>query len=921
MDFIKKLNINAKVSFIISLVAFILFSFIGILLYFTEKNKLTNDNIAFMESELVDYNRLIENQRIIDYQKAQTAINTFDYFFRKINVLKNDVENKISIETTNIQTFELKTVNISTWYLDEKKLYKNDLIVDKISAITNSYASIYQKTTDGYVAISSNLIDNQGERAINYLISTDSEISYAMENGETYIGTENIFKNQYLVAAKPVYTNGIISGMICIYYKDELINNVKKFFEGKTYYNQGFAFIIDEAGIYKIHPVLENESIKSTKLFEKISKNKTDAEVINTEYYWPEDKNGVLKYLHIAYNAEHKFFVGITYFDKDFSMSLSNLKINIIIVIFILILLITLMALLLIRNLTKKIIKIEKNITEISLGKISGNIKIIGTDEFAKVDKGINGMLQYLKDLDKLSTQIKNENFDLKYELASKNDIIGKTLLEIKDKLQTSKETEKKLRAGEIIKEWTNEGVSKFIDILRFNNENISTLSYAVISNLVKYLDAVQGGFFVLEEKILNMTASFAYNKQRIIENKISIDSGLLGRAIKEKQSILLSEIPDNYLNITSGLGESHPKFLIIVPLKFENNILGVIEIASLTEFEKYKIDFTEEICESVALSLSNLKINKRTELLLKNSQEQSRMMEDQKEEMERNIIQLQELKKETDKREVEMQNIFKAIDTTALVAEFDIYGKILTMNDKFLKAISQDRELIIGKYHKDITSINTDTDQYKFFWNDLSEGKSRSLIESININNKVTWLSQTYTPIKGKDNKVYKILNIAIDITENKTLEKELRSQVKEINRQEKEINKEKSNIQKQQKEIEEKDNKLDFLLNSIDFSFIRIEYGIQGLILSANSKFISYYGYGIDEIAGKNIQNIFTFDDLNKYNKVLEKLKRGLVVEELTKCITKNGETIKFKITLSPMKNEKNIVTKILMVGTEIK
>lgn len=921
MNLLGKLNINLRFSLIIGLIAVVSFSIIASIMYFSISKNTYNNNEEYIESEILNYNKIIDNQRIKDFQEAKTAINTFDFLFRKMNNLVSTDE-EMYIEAINISTFEISDLTISNWYLNNKKLYNNNKTVDKISAITDCFAAIYQKTPEGYLSISSNLVDNQGEYCINYLVPNSSEMVYIIENGDIYLGFENYFSIDYLVAAKPIYLEGEIKGMICVYYKDELISSIKKFFENKTYHQNGFPFIVNEEGLVKIHPILENTSIRNTNLFEKISKSKKSEKTISTNYIWPEDKNGIDKKLHVLHSDENKLFIGISYFTKDFERNLVYIKLGFIASVIISTLIVVIIVFISMKLITNKIKLINHDLYQISQGKIIDEKEVIkNNDEIFQANFHINEIIKYLSEIHTITENINNYNLDKKHKVISKYDTIGYNLIEIQERIIKSKETEEKIKAEEKIKKWTNEGINKFIEITRFNNENLEQLSYNLISNLVSYLGAVQGGFFIYEEKFLNMTACFAYDKQKIMQNKISIDSGLLGRVVKEKKYIYLNEIPDNYVNITSGLGETRPKYLLITPLIFGNDIIGVIEIASIKEFENYHIDFVNNIGENIASTISNLKNNKRTELLLRKSQEQSRIMENQKEEMEKNILQLKNLKKDTDLREIEMQNIFKAIDSTALVAEFDTYGKIISINDKFLKTIDQDREQIIGKYHKNITSINTDTEEYRQFWNDLSNGKARNLIEALNINERTTWLSQTYTPILDKSNKVYKILNIALDITENKRLEKELRSQVREMNRQEREILKEKKNIDKQQKEIEEKDNKLNFLLTSIDFSFIRIEYGIQGIILSVNTKFVDYYGYKIEDILGKNIHHIFIFDDENRYLLILSKIKKGLVVEEEAKCLSKNGKLINFKITFSPIKNEEKIVTKVLLVGAEIK
>jgi len=127
-----------------------------------------------------------------------------------------------------------------------------------------------------------------------------------------------------------------------------------------------------------------------------------------------------------------------------------------------------------------------------------------------------------------------------------------------------------------------------------------------------------------------------------------------------EKQTIHLTEIPQNYIQITSGLGGSNPKSLLLVPMKMEKEVLGVIEIATFNEFEAHQIAFLEQASLSIASSLNMAETNKRTSELLEKTQQQAEEMAAQEEEMRQNMEELQATQEESSRRaeEFEMQFI-----------------------------------------------------------------------------------------------------------------------------------------------------------------------------------------------------------------------------------------------------------------------
>jgi GAF domain-containing protein len=217
-------------------------------------------------------------------------------------------------------------------------------------------------------------------------------------------------------------------------------------------------------------------------------------------------------------------------------------------------------------------------------------------------------------------------------------------------------------RAEDKKREWASAGLAKFSEILRENNEDISKTYDSVMSNLVKYLEANQGGLFVYEEDEgephLSLVACYAYSRKKYEDRKIAIGEGLLGQCFLEKKTIMLTEIPQNYTYITSGLGDATPTCLIIVPLIVNEKIYGVMELAAFAVFEKYKVEFLEKIGETLASAISNLKVNEKTKNLLALSMQQTEEMRAQEEEMRQNMEELTATQEEMQRKSIEIEEI-----------------------------------------------------------------------------------------------------------------------------------------------------------------------------------------------------------------------------------------------------------------------
>ena len=159
--------------------------------------------------------------------------------------------------------------------------------------------------------------------------------------------------------------------------------------------------------------------------------------------------------------------------------------------------------------------------------------------------------------------------------------------------------------------------------------------------------------------------------------------------------------LPKTYVTITSGLGGAVPKSLLIVPMIVEEEIIGVIELASFNELEKHEIEFVETLSENIASSLSITKINQRTAVLLEQSQRQAELMKVQEEEMRQNFEELQQVQEDSSRRSAEMAGILAAIDTSSLVIEIDISGKIISVNRGLLDMLDVPETALIDIVEK----------------------------------------------------------------------------------------------------------------------------------------------------------------------------------------------------------------------------
>lgn len=287
-------------------------------------------------------------------------------------------------------------------------------------------------------------------------------------------------------------------------------------------------------------------------------------------------------------------------------------------------------------------------------GKIDALIQISSGDEIGMVSQSINQSIENIRKASAFANEIGRGSFDFHFNKSSEEDQLGEALSVMREKLKEVDEESKD-------RNWATAGLAKFAEVLRSNQNDLNKLGFEIISNFVKYVELNQGAIFVVSEKegdeFLEMVACYAFDRQKYLDVEIQPGEGLVGQCWVEKEEIFITDIPEDYVKITSGLGEANPNCIYIVPLKINNEILGVIEMASFEVIADYKREFIRKLAESIASTLKGVKVNLATTKLLSESRHMQEELYSQEEEMRQNIEEMKATQEQMANAELEYKN------------------------------------------------------------------------------------------------------------------------------------------------------------------------------------------------------------------------------------------------------------------------
>jgi len=327
--------------------------------------------------------------------------------------------------------------------------------------------------------------------------------------------------------------------------------------------------------------------------------------------------------------------------------------------------------------------------------------------------------------------------------------------------------------------QWIKEGIDKLTEVMRQEFDNPLLHSNKIIYSLVQYLDIPMGAIYHTKDEdgkiYLEMAASFAYGKEKQLYRKILLGEGMVGSAASEKKTLNLTNVPESYFNLISGFSESKPKNIIVSPIKLNDQIYGVIELASLSRFKDEEIRFVEEVCKAAAYSFALSKVYMDTLYLYEGANLEIAQLKSENESLNIDNEDFKINYKNLKEQNTDNDYIVDKLNEFAIMINLDLDGNILEVNSRFEQFFKAEKKKFLHSNYREYMMEASNDFDFENIWRDLRAGFQHELNQKVIIANHEFWLNQHYFPMKDSKGRVKGIKIMAFDITDKMNLENQL--------------------------------------------------------------------------------------------------------------------------------------------------
>jgi hypothetical protein len=267
---------------------------------------------------------------------------------------------------------------------------------------------------------------------------------------------------------------------------------------------------------------------------------------------------------------------------------------------------------------------------------------------------------------DRKSQKMLAEAIEQTERLKRNEDDMKKTMIELEES-----------RKKDEIRSWVAHGLSEMMSIIQSVDESARTYD-KILSTLIRYTGMNQGAMFVVSEDehnnvSLKQVSCYAYDRKKFFDKVIEPGNGLIGQVYLEGEMCYMKDVPEDFVQITSGLGEATPKYVVIVPMKINKRVEGIFEVASFKPLKEEHFELFQKVAETLASYISANRVNEKTKVLLEKAQVMSEELKANEEEMRQNLEELTATQEVMARKEKEYCDRIAELESKLQVSSFSV--------------------------------------------------------------------------------------------------------------------------------------------------------------------------------------------------------------------------------------------------------
>jgi signal transduction histidine kinase/DNA-binding response OmpR family regulator len=330
------------------------------------------------------------------------------------------------------------------------------------------------------------------------------------------------------------------------------------------------------------------------------------------------------------------------------------------------------------KSLSRPLVEMTNVATELARGKLDQIVQVNRSDEIGDLADAFRSLIERKRQISAAASAVSEGDFNVSIEVRSQEDVMAQSINQMMVLLKSTTDQVKVIAGGNFSSEvtprsekdelgfalqtmvsslrayknqndrtnWIQKGIARMNDVLMGEND-IESLASKLLSEIAEWLDAKVGAFYIAEtdsgETILKLIGTFAFTHRKNLSNRYRPGEGLVGQAFLEKKQILVQNVPEDYIRISSGLGDAVPRYIYVIPVVYENTVKGVIEMAFFNPISDDTRFYLEQTAPRVAAAIEIAQTRARVEASLRIAQELSAELEAKQKALQQTNTELEE--------------------------------------------------------------------------------------------------------------------------------------------------------------------------------------------------------------------------------------------------------------------------------------